>query len=327
MPNPRPVCEFKIRVITGFNTDVKYDGVTYHVQTEDKGLDTPLILSLVYQHGTILASKRSSYEKMVGAGFDEKVLEQMLQRQHKLMCAAVQTGRLEDLKRMTIQNARENKAVPVREKEDAPLELGLEQPETKPQIQSQIEQAAEKTVTQDIPAPKILDRGTGAFEEPTPPEAVPEIEGGEFGEQKVWDIPITDGIEIIDDDEFFDEGFVLSPDAIKIVDDFAAVGAGLDEELKIKFLADYVFRSGEKKNVNLLVCRGPKEKEVENASIMIKVLGSAFRPIIFHAKTDKHGVATVFVKLPTFRSGRAAILVRASTEAEETELRRVILHQ
>ena len=34
-------------MITGFNTDVPYDGVTYHVQTEDKGLETPLILSLV----------------------------------------------------------------------------------------------------------------------------------------------------------------------------------------------------------------------------------------------------------------------------------------
>ena len=97
-------------MITGFNTDVKYDGVTYHVQTEDKGLDTPLILSLVYENGTILASKRSSYEDMVGAYFDESALEQKLQRQHKLMCAAVQSGRIEDLKRMTVQNAADAKA-------------------------------------------------------------------------------------------------------------------------------------------------------------------------------------------------------------------------
>jgi len=48
-------------VITGYNTDVEHDGVVYHVQTEDKGLETPFILSLVYSGGAILASKRSRY--------------------------------------------------------------------------------------------------------------------------------------------------------------------------------------------------------------------------------------------------------------------------
>ena len=58
-------------MITGFNTDVEHDGVVYHVQTEDKGLDSPLILSLVYSGGAILASKRSPYEDLIAAGFDE----------------------------------------------------------------------------------------------------------------------------------------------------------------------------------------------------------------------------------------------------------------
>ena len=43
-----------VTVITGFNTDIEHDGVIYHVQTEDKGLDSPIILSLVYAGGTIL---------------------------------------------------------------------------------------------------------------------------------------------------------------------------------------------------------------------------------------------------------------------------------
>jgi hypothetical protein len=87
-------------VITGFNTDVEHDGVVYHVQTEDKGLDSPLILSLVYSGGAILASKRSPYEDLIAAGFDEATLAQRLKRQHRLICAAINAGRLEDLKRM-----------------------------------------------------------------------------------------------------------------------------------------------------------------------------------------------------------------------------------
>jgi hypothetical protein len=87
-------------VITGYNTDVEFEGVTYHVQTEDKGLQTPIILSLVYSGGAILASKRSPYDDLVAHGFDESVLAARLQRQHKLICAAVHAGRIDDLKQM-----------------------------------------------------------------------------------------------------------------------------------------------------------------------------------------------------------------------------------
>jgi hypothetical protein len=88
-------------VITGFNTDIEFEGTTYHVQTEDKGLKTPLILSLVYVGGTIIASKRTPYKDLIETGFDEKTLTERLQRQHKLICAAIKAGRVADLKRMS----------------------------------------------------------------------------------------------------------------------------------------------------------------------------------------------------------------------------------
>ena len=54
-------------MITGYNTEVEYDGVVYHIQTEDKGLQTPLILSLVYSGGAILASRRTPYDDLIAA--------------------------------------------------------------------------------------------------------------------------------------------------------------------------------------------------------------------------------------------------------------------
>ena len=83
-------------MITGYNTDVEHNGVVYHVQTEDKGLRTPVILSLVYTGGAILASKRSPYDDLIASGFEEKVLVERLERQHKLICAAVHAGRIEE---------------------------------------------------------------------------------------------------------------------------------------------------------------------------------------------------------------------------------------
>ncbi len=87
-------------MIHGYNTDVEYDGVVYHVQTEDKGLESPLILSLVYSGGEILASKRSPYEDLIASGYSDEALAERLKRQHRLICAAIHNGRIEELKRM-----------------------------------------------------------------------------------------------------------------------------------------------------------------------------------------------------------------------------------
>lgn len=92
-------------MITGFNTDVEHDGVTYHVQTEDKGLQTPIILSLVYTGGAILASKRSPYDDLIASGFSPEILAERLQRQHKLICAAVHAGRIAELKQLAERDA------------------------------------------------------------------------------------------------------------------------------------------------------------------------------------------------------------------------------
>jgi hypothetical protein len=104
-------------VLTGYNTDVEYDGVIYHMQTEDKGLGNPIILSLVYAGGAILASKRAPYDDLVTGGFDERILGERLHRQHKLMCAAVHAGRIEDLKRLSERKTAERAA---RQTETAP---------------------------------------------------------------------------------------------------------------------------------------------------------------------------------------------------------------
>src|SRR5207244_1113689 len=69
------------------------------------GKQTPIILSLVYVGGAVLASKRSRYDDLLTAEFDEQVLAERLQRQHKLICAAVHAGRIEDLKRLSQSEA------------------------------------------------------------------------------------------------------------------------------------------------------------------------------------------------------------------------------
>ena len=291
-------------MISGFNTDIDHGGVKYHIQTEDKGLKTPFILSLVYRGGTILASKRSPYEDLIESGFDEEVLEARVQRQHKLICAAIHAGRIDDLMRMTMKDSSDSPAgLIARKKEIRPVQ--------KPAV-SPVDAPSEAKA----PAPPLDDIETG----------------GSADTETVWDIPLIEDVEVIeatviDGNLIIEEEIILPPEAVRIIGDLEQFEPLLENELKVKILGSEAFTSGEQKSINVLVCRGSEETAIPEAGIMIKVLGSDFRPQIFHSVADSNGIATVSVSIPEFRSGRAAILVRAMVGNEEAEMRRSITHK
>ena len=82
-------------MITGFNTDVKYRGTVYHVQTEDKGTSNPLIETLIYKGGEILASRRLPYAELVKGPQDEAAITKLMEEQHKGMIMEVKRGKFE----------------------------------------------------------------------------------------------------------------------------------------------------------------------------------------------------------------------------------------
>lgn len=312
-------------MITGFNTDIEYGGVTYHVQTEDKGLAKPIILSLVYDRGTILASKRLPYDDLLEGEFDERVLSERLHRQHKLICAAIQAGRIEDLKKM---GARDNgneaqpsvaavpkPAVAVVASNEAVnrtasgLKLELVDdliPISKPDIDDPA-----------IPIPGVFDFDMPLSDFATKPAIVSDPSNSG---------PVIDAVSIIED------VYILPDNAVEIITDLSSVSemAGADrpvnDKLSVELLGDMNFKGGDRKTVNVMVCRGSDRKVVSDAQIMVKIIGSSFRPVIFHASTDGNGLAKVNLQIPKFKSGRAAFLVRAMNGGEEIELRRPIEH-
>jgi hypothetical protein len=81
-------------VLTGFNTDIEHSGTTYHVQTEDKGRGNPLVESLVYTSGEILYSRRTPYDDLVEQDVDKEAIATLMERQHRSIVDAVQTGGL-----------------------------------------------------------------------------------------------------------------------------------------------------------------------------------------------------------------------------------------
>lgn len=79
-------------MITGYNTDVEYGGRTYHVQTEDRGADNPVVESLIYCQGEILDTRRTEYSRDAAGGVDEKALTALLERQHRRLIREIRNG-------------------------------------------------------------------------------------------------------------------------------------------------------------------------------------------------------------------------------------------
>jgi hypothetical protein len=285
-------------VITGYNTDIEFEGVTYHVQTEDKGVARPVILSLVYDRGTILASKRLPYDDLLDGDLDEGVLAARLHRQHKLICAAIQAGRIEDLKKMAAR-------------ESAPVAAGDKSP-----FAAIADPAGVATVDPVEPPAISLDE----LEELLLPIPKP-VFGG------ILDIPVSrPTIDPPVRKTVPDDAIVLPAEAVEIVSDMLGTERPANNKLGIELLGEAKFKGGERKTVIFMVCRGTDRKVVASAQVMVKILGTSFRPLIFHASTDDNGLAKVNIHLPSFNSGRAALLARAVSEGEEVELRRSIIH-
>ena len=319
-------------VITGFNTDIEYNGVTYHVQTEDKGVETPLILSLVYDRGTILASKRSPYDDLLSGGLDEKQLAERLQKQHKLICAAVKAGRIEDLKRMTMRESESKRKGLVAQKEVkiAPPVASSAPPEIKKTEirREQMPRSPDPVAPKPQPFNPRLEINSPSV---VPIEAPPR----QF-EESVIEIPMSvldDVGPIIEAVEIVEEEVILPVDAVEIITDFTRGEPVGETRLVLELLNSPTFKGGERKTLSIMVSRGGAAAAgggegcgLSGARVMVKVLGTSFRPLIFHARTDSNGIAIVHLQLPHFKTGRAAILVRAMSGGEEVELRRVIQH-
>ena len=290
-------------MITGFNSDIEHGGVVYHVQTEDKGLETPLILSLVYVGGAILASKRSSYKDLIEAGFDVKTLTERLQRQHKLICAAIRAGRIEDLKRMGGEKEAGAPAPPVaapapppaKKKTSAPLKQVVEEPT--PVVVEQEAPPLEIITSFDVP---IIPDEVYRPLPPSPPEP-PRIETSQL-------------------DAAFLPDYLEDAEISQVED--------TSEDLYLTLIDDEgEFRAGQLVTIKIYVGRGLYGRwSVADADVTVKILGTTFRPIILSARTDENGFAVVRTPLPRFSSGRAAIVIRAVDGEDDTEMRRMI-HQ
>jgi len=359
-------------VIAGFNTDVEYNGEIYHVQTEDKGLRTAMIVSLVYQGGTILASKRSSYSDLLvdGVVTDKKALTERVHKQHKLICAAIKAGRIEDLKRLAAKEAAVGTKEAFAEKEtavsakkaSAEKETAIHAKEVSAEKEAAIyakdasaeKEALEKKAaisemealpgfilkTVDIIVPeealkevsdvKVVEMPVEVVEEVSEAEIVEEVEELEAVEvteaiQEVEEIKEPEKkAEKIEESILAQETVETSKETAGMIEVSDEEETAEDQKLSIELLGHQKFKGGDQKVLSLLVTKGQDKRAVKGSQVTVKILGSSFRPQVYHGETDENGLAIFRINIPHFKSGKAAILVKAFYNGEESEVKQIV---
>jgi hypothetical protein len=363
-------------MLTGFNTDIQHDGVVYHVQTEDKGPENPVLLSLVYVGGAILAAKRTHYAKDIEAGMSQADLQIKLEKQHKAILAVINRGRIRELIELRERQLREQAAsggvtqMLVTRTLTAPVfpaagevvgrthlltaEFGapLNAPETAaaeaPPAKTGRLVSAEADVDEllasdfEIPLPTDLSDDGSEFadagqtktlgtldaflhtvlasnapepapaaSEPPPTPATSELSfpaasapTGRSG---------TGGLNRASSSEF-------SLD--RILAEYTH-GDALEEKLELRLLDAPALFAGETVTLRVEATRGGR-RPLPGVSVIVKILGTAFKPQIHSAVSGIDGVATLTVTLPDFAVGSGAVVIQASSDAREAEIKQLI---
>jgi hypothetical protein len=89
----------------GYNHNVKHKGKVYHIQTEDSGIPSAHVTTLLYCGGTIVASKKTSYEDSKNEEDYASLLRELMQNQHRQMLIDLKNGVYDDPEQVELEEA------------------------------------------------------------------------------------------------------------------------------------------------------------------------------------------------------------------------------
>jgi hypothetical protein len=274
------------KMITGFNTDVKFEDNVYHVQTEDRGLDNPMFESLIYIGGSIVAKKLTPYSDKLNEGATEETLASLLKRQHQVIIAAIRAGRIEDLIRHTREQDKKQS-----DKRRAPGSLA----------RPEVDRLPESSNWGPTVTPALPDSPTVVF--PSKPERASSRSSGKLK------LPVPKTAR-------GDSGVL---DLDQVISDY------LNREqtnLAVEVLTPETFTAGE--NITLRVRVSHDSKPEFDAIVTVKIIGTAFKPQVFIGRVGRDGAASFRLTLPSFTAGTAAIVIEARSASGTGELKNLI---
>ena len=79
-------------MLSGFNTNVTYRGVVFHVQTEDSGRANPHVITHLFHGGDILASEKRTYADKLESSNTDGEVRSLMDGQHRAMLTRLKEG-------------------------------------------------------------------------------------------------------------------------------------------------------------------------------------------------------------------------------------------
>lgn len=75
----------------GFNSDITVRGKSYHIQTEDWGMQNPFLVSRIFCNGAVLKTIKTPYESVLklGSSQTQEAIKLALRRQHSTIIDAL----------------------------------------------------------------------------------------------------------------------------------------------------------------------------------------------------------------------------------------------
>jgi hypothetical protein len=152
-------------MLSGFNTNFRYRGVLFHVQTEDSGLENPHVISHLFHGGNIMASEKRDYSDLLASSHPEALegaIRKLMEGQHKSMLKQLSRGEHDpaieqrmgnDVFRVASQSGTAD--IPVVTEEELPPPPSPRKPETLSDssraVQQPVAALAEQTVLEEQP--------------------------------------------------------------------------------------------------------------------------------------------------------------------------------
>jgi len=84
-------------MLSGFNTNYRYRGVLFHVQTEDSGRGHPHVITHLFHGGNIIASEKQDYAHLLSGADVEAGVRKLMEGQHKAMLKRLSRGEHDQL--------------------------------------------------------------------------------------------------------------------------------------------------------------------------------------------------------------------------------------
>lgn len=98
--------------LVGFNNNVRYRGMRFHIQTEDSGVTKPHIITHLFADGGyVIKSVRTDYSEHLDRPDRPTLIQRLMRDQHRAMALDLRDGRLDETINRLIQSSTPPEAV------------------------------------------------------------------------------------------------------------------------------------------------------------------------------------------------------------------------